>query len=171
MNRRVRRRPACRSIRVEHSLESRRWWHGDPWRRLFACLALGLMATGTHAACPPGAADGATVRNGELVLAYRPLTGSGKDAKPGRIPLARHFALEVQLCERDGVSRARLLKADATMPAHRHGMNYRPVIKPLETGRFRVEGMMLHMAGHWELAFELNAGGETVRLIHDVQID
>ena len=57
------------------------------------------------------------------------------------------------------------------MPKHRHGMNYRPVVKPLETGRFRVEGMMLHMAGRWELVFEVDTGGEIVRLAHDVLVD
>lgn len=171
MNREVPRRPAWRRFHAAHHLKSRRWWHGDYWRRLCATLALCLIALGAHAACPPGATDGATVRKGELVLAYRPLTGTGKDAQPGRIPLARHFALEVQLCERDGASVARLLKADATMPAHRHGMNYRPVIQPLESGRFRVAGMMLHMAGHWELVFDVDTGGETVRLTHDVQIN
>lgn len=57
------------------------------------------------------------------------------------------------------------------MPAHRHGMNYRPSIAPLDGGRFRVDGMMLHMAGHWELSFEVRAGRETTRLTSDVQVD
>ena len=70
-----------------------------------------------------------------------------------------------------GDTTARLHKAYATMPEHRHGMNYRPLITPLGSGRFRVEGMMFHMAGHWQLAFEIQAGGETTRITHDVQIE
>ena len=125
---------------------------------------LGLAAA-ANAACPPDAADSTVVRKGDLLLAYRQASGTG------RLPMARHFALEVQLCDKDGVSAARLQKVDATMPEHRHGMNYRPAITPLGGGRFCVEGMMLHMAGHWQLSFEVLAGKQNLQLTHDVQID
>ncbi|MDP3512831.1 MAG: hypothetical protein Q8S20_08785 [Sulfuritalea sp.] len=138
--------------------------NGDCWRGVLAASILGLSAA-VHAACPPDAADGTVVRKGDLLLAYRLASGAG------RLPMAQHFALEVQLCDKDGVSAARLHKADATMPEHRHGMNYRPAITPLSGGRFRVEGMMLHMAGHWQLSFEVLAGKENLRLSHDVQVD
>ncbi len=85
--------------------------------------------------------------------------------------MAKHFALAVQLCDKGGTSTAQLTKADASMPAHRHGMNYKPVIKAQGNGRFRVEGMMFHMAGQWQLAFEVQSGKETLRLYHDVQVD
>ena len=85
--------------------------------------------------------------------------------------MAKHFALEVQLCDKNDVSAARLQKVDATMPEHRHGMNYRPVVTTLGGGRFRVEGMMFHMAGHWEMVFEVQSGKELTRLTHDLQID
>ena len=85
------------------------------------------------------------------------------------MPMAQHFALEVQLCDKGGVSAAQLQKVDATMPAHKHGMNYRTTINSLGKGRFRVEGMMLHMTGHWELAFEVKTGKEIIRLTHDIQ--
>lgn len=145
-------------------INSRSWWHGD---RALAALALGVITSAAQAACPPDATDGAVLKAGELVLAYRPILAG----KPSRIPMAKHFALEVQLCDKAGVSTARLQKVDATMPEHKHGMNYRPQITPLGDGRFRVEGMMFHMAGHWQLAFEVQAGKEAVRLTDDVQID
>jgi hypothetical protein len=124
------------------------------------------MAT-ANAACPPGDADGAVLRQGERTLAYQTMLAG----KPGRIPMAKHFTLDVQLCDKTGVSAALLKNADATMPEHKHGMNYRPVITPLGSGRFRVEGMMFHMAGHWQLSFEVQAGKEVTRFTHDVQID
>ena len=136
------------------------------WRCVLAASILGLTAA-ANAACPPAAADGTVLKSGDLILAYRPLL----KGKPDRIPMAQHFALEVQLCDQGGISAARLHKADATMPEHRHGMNYRPAITALGGGRFRVEGMMLHMAGHWRLSFEGQAGGQTMPLAHDVQID
>jgi hypothetical protein len=139
--------------------------------RGLALLAAGLTATLANAACPPIESDGSAIRKGGLTLAWHPLLTGEKAPKAGRIPMAKHFALEVQLCDKDAVSDGQLQKADATMPAHRHGMNYRPAIKPLGAGRFRVEGMMFHMAGQWELAFEVKAGGETLRLTQEVQAD
>lgn len=63
------------------------------------------------------------------------------------------FVVEVALCPA-----ARLAAASATMPEHRHGMNYRPSIQAAGEGRFRTEGWVFHMPGRWEFSFE--AGGE-----------
>jgi hypothetical protein len=145
--------------------------NGDALRRVLIGLGLGLTTAAANAACPPGEADGALLKAGDLVLAYRPLLGPDHGANSSRIPMARHFALEVQLCDPSGASAARLRKADATMPEHKHGMNYRPVVTALGAGRFRVEGMMFHMAGHWQLTFEVQTATERVRLAHDVQIE
>jgi hypothetical protein len=71
------------------------------------------------------------------------------------IAVGRHFAIEVQLCPADAV----LSRVDATMPAHRHGMNYRPSIQPLGDGRWRAEGLMFHMPGAWELRLDVQAAG------------
>ena len=76
------------------------------------------------------------------------------------ITVGEHFAIKVQLCPAD----ARLTRADATMPAHRHGMNYRPSLKPLGDGRWHVEGLMFHMPGLWELQFDVQVAGKTERL-------
>jgi len=143
-------------------MKTRRWRDGDCLRY---ALLLSLVTGTANAACPPAMADGMVIRKDGLLLAYQPL------GKTGRIPMAKHFALDVQLCDKSDISAAHLHKADATMPEHRHGMNYRPVITPLGNGRFRVEGMLFHMAGRWELAFEVQAGNETTRLIHGVQIE
>jgi hypothetical protein len=151
-----------RSYAKRYPLVGRRWRYGD---YQLGTLAFCLMAGAVNAACPPIATDGTVLRKDGLLLAYQPI------GKTGRIPMAQHFALDVQLCDKSGISAARLHKADATMPEHRHGMNYRPAITPLGDGRFRVEGMMLHMAGRWELAFEVQSGKELMRLTHDVQIE
>jgi hypothetical protein len=145
--------------------QRRQLWQG------FALLATAMASVAADAACPPAESDGTALRKGDLTLAWRPLPAADKAPKAGRIAMAKHFALEVQLCDKYGVSAAQLLKTDATMPAHRHGMNYRPVIKPLGAGRFRVDGMMFHMAGQWELAFEVKSGNEVLRLTQEVQAD
>jgi len=52
------------------------------------------------------------------------------------------------------------------MPEHRHGMNYAPEVKPLGPGRWRAEGLMLHMPGKWEFVFEIRAAGKSDRMSH-----
>jgi hypothetical protein len=53
----------------------------------------------------------------------------------------------------------KLLRVDADMPAHRHGMNYRPTLELQPEGRFIAQGLMLHMPGRWRIRFEIEADG------------
>lgn len=76
------------------------------------------------------------------------------------IAVGRHFALEVQVCPADAV----LSRVDATMPEHRHGMNYRPSVQALGGGRWRAQGLMFHMPGVWELRLDVQAGAVGARL-------
>jgi hypothetical protein len=111
--------------------------------------------------CPPAAADGRLVQRGTVVLAWRAL----RAAEPP-IVVGEHFALLVQVCPAD----ARLARVDASMPEHRHGMNYRPGLQALGGGRWRAEGLMFHMAGRWELVFDVVTGSTTTRLADDVML-
>jgi hypothetical protein len=56
------------------------------------------------------------------------------------------------------------------MPEHRHGMNYRPSVKPLGDGRWRVEGLMFHMPGRWELQLDVRADGRSERLLDTITL-
>jgi hypothetical protein len=116
-----------------------------------ACLAAALAGWSTSVtACPLPAAD----LQQEGVQAQWAVAG----AKP--IAVGRHFALDVMLCPPD----ATLLRVDASMPEHRHGMNYRPTVQDLGGGRWRAEGLMFHMPGRWELKLDVQAAGRTVLL-------
>lgn len=81
-------------------------------------------------------------------------------ADPAPVAVGRHFTIRVQLCPIDAV----LTRVDATMPAHRHGMNYRPGIKALGGGRWHVEGLMFHMPGQWELRLDIQSDGRATSL-------
>jgi hypothetical protein len=118
--------------------------------------AAGLLAAALAlpaAACPPEAADGRLVAAEGLQAAWKP-------ADAAAIEVSRHFAVLIRLCPAE----AELLAVDATMPAHRHGMNYRPSLKPLGGGRWRAEGLLFHMAGAWELRLDVRHAGRTVVL-------
>jgi cytochrome c peroxidase len=49
-------------------------------------------------------------------------------------------------------------------------MNYAPTLKPLGPGRWRAEGLMLHMPGRWEFVFEVRAAGVTDRLANTISL-
>ena len=104
---------------------------------------------------PPGT----RLESKRLVLSYRSV--------PSRIAVGEHFALELAACAKPGAALPERVKLDAHMPEHKHGMNYRPDLKPAGPGRYRSEGWLFHMPGRWEFVFEL--GGE--RLTHSVRIE
>ena len=70
---------------------------------------------------------------------------------PARVVVGEPFAVEFAVCPpASGVT------ANAHMPEHRHGMNYKPTLKVLGGGRFRAEGWVFHMPGRWEFFFDVN---------------
>lgn len=132
----------------------------DTFRRhAQALIAAALLAgaAGGAPACdlPPGV----RLESNRLVLSYRSV--------PSRITVGEHFALEFAACAKPGAALPGRVKLDAHMPEHKHGMNYRPDLKPAGPGRYRSEGWLFHMPGRWEFVFEL--GGE--RLTHGVRIE
>ena len=124
-----------------------------------AAALAGLACSGAGAApCDDGQAMRASSGGWQVALlpAVRPL------------PVGRHFALEVQLCGTAPAVSA--LRVDADMPAHRHGMNYRTTVQALGTGRWRAEGLMLHMPGRWRFIVEFDTSGGVQRLTHEVDV-
>lgn len=123
--------------------------------RALALLAVALPV----AACPPGPADGRTIVGEGVQAAWRVVDAA-------TIPAAQPFALIVRVCPADAV----LVAVDATMPAHRHGMNYRPSLLPLGDGRWRAEGLLFHMSGAWELRLDLRHAGRMQALRQAVEL-
>ena len=118
-------------------------------------LLLALRAP-TAQACelPGGAAQ--SLKSATATLLYR--------TAPLRV--GEHFEVEFAVCPAPEA-----VKVDAWMPDHRHGMNYKPTIEALGGGRYRAQGLMFHMAGRWELVFELRSGGKVERLAHSVRLE
>lgn len=115
--------------------------------RACAAVVLALAPTAVLAACtlPPQA--GTPLGDADLQLAWR--------AQPAPIVAQRPFALHLSLCP----AHARLLRVDATMPAHGHGMNYRVALSHQGGGDWLAEGLLWHMSGRWELRFEIELDG------------
>lgn len=109
-----------------------------------AALALGLTLAGVAAACVPSL-QGTRIESQKYVLAFKASPEVGK-----------FFSLEIAICSKSGGALPETLKVDATMPQHRHGMNYAPTVKKLAPGRWQAEGLMFHMPGKWEFVFVLD---------------
>lgn len=88
---------------------------------------------------------------------------------PAAVPQGRQFTVELSVCPKSGAAApaAGMLRLDAHMPEHRHGMNYRPSVKAAGPGRYSSEGWLFHMPGRWEFVFDV--AGE--RLTHSVRIE
>jgi hypothetical protein len=128
-----------------------------------ALLALGVVPARGLACEPHLKGAGVQKIDGKrYVLAWR--------AVPP-IHVSEFFTLEVALCSREGQPRVATLRVDAQMPEHQHGTNYRASVRPQGPDRFVVEGLLLHMPGHWEFTFDVNAGADRESLRTSVQVE
>lgn len=99
------------------------------------------------ASCPAAGKTGGTrLTEGGTTLVVR--------FPDGKVLVGRPFAIELIACSVDG-SPVRFARVDAWMPAHGHGMNYRPTGKTLGDGQRRFEGFLFHMPGMWELRADI----------------
>lgn len=90
---------------------------------------------------------------------------------PAKPKIGEFFAIEFAVCNRAGPATPETLRVDATMPAHRHGMNFQPKIAAIGSNAYRAEGMMFHMPGKWQLAFEQRAPNGPARVTTDIEIE
>jgi hypothetical protein len=143
--------------------------------RHFGAALLGSALWGAApqviAMCSDGlpAATRQHIRTQDAVLVFAPVAGP--------INVGQHFSLDVRLCSATGAAAAntklRLLKVDADMPAHRHGMNYLATVRLRGAGAYRAEGLMFHMPGVWRLSFDVDGGEGTAayRLTHELLLE
>ena len=135
------------------------------WRG--ACLGAALLACGlsTAAWAQCEAKPGALRAQGrEAVVLFQP--------RPAPIKVGELFALDMVVCSKHGEARA--LAVDATMPEHKHGMNYKPVVKRAaagSTGGFAVTGFILHMPGRWQFVFDIETSAGRERVLHDLTLE
>ncbi|WP_130482248.1 hypothetical protein [Sphaerotilus mobilis] len=83
------------------------------------------------------------------------------------LPVGEPFGLDIELCG----TAAALLQVEADMPAHRHGLNYRVQLRQTAPGRYRADGLLLHMPGRWRLLFDLGPAQSPQRLVRSVDVD
>ena len=87
--------------------------------------------------------------------------------QPLPIQIGQHFEVHGVICPAAGQPMPTLLRVDADMPAHRHGMNYRASTELQADGRFTSRGLLFHMPGRWRFIFDI--GG--TRLSHQLSVE
>jgi hypothetical protein len=131
--------------------------------RLLAALLGVVLALPAWADCPLdlGRGTGIVVFSSHYLVAFRP--------EPLRIEIGEPFSLLFNVCTKNDMP-AELVAVEAQMPEGRRGANNRPTIVSLGDGRYRVEGMVFHMPGRWELSIDVRAGAEIERLSHELEV-
>ena len=106
-----------------------------------------------------GRGTGWVLFSDQYMIAFRP--------DPIRIEVGAPFSLVLNICTKKNEP-AELVSIEATMPEHKHGMNYKPTITAGADGRYRADGFVFHMPGRWELNFDVRSGAEIEKLSHDI---
>ena len=118
-----------------------------------------ILCNAAHACGDPGdkLAAGA-----HYTIAYK--------TSPSTIKAGEHFAIDLAVCPVAKAPMPRTLRVDASMPEHRHGMNYKTSVVAKGPGRYRAEGLLFHMSGRWEIAFDVVTGSATERITSVVML-
>ena len=78
-------------------------------------------------------------------------------------PISAPFTILLEICG----TAPDAIEFDAMMPAHQHGMNYRPEVIDLGNGLHEVQNVVFHMPGLWKMQVSLN---ETLNYSADVTV-
>lgn len=135
-------------------------------RAILASGLIWLFFTGPAIAqapvCPDAGEGYARISTPQAELAFR--------FRPGAPKVSDFFQMDLAVCRAPDAGAVTNILVDAQMPKHGHGMNYRPTSTPTGPGAFRIAGLMLHMAGHWQITFDLVQGDRRTRLTHELDL-
>jgi hypothetical protein len=99
------------------------------------------------------------------VVAYR--------TNPPRIPLNEPFSMEARVFasrDRDTPLKDVTMTFDAAMPEHSHGMNRIPRIRS-EEGLFKIDNILLHMSGAWQMYFDIKRSNVSERAAVSLELE
>lgn len=96
----------------------------------------------------------------------------------GAIPEAEPFSVAIGVARVDGapLGESAMVRFDAEMPHHGHGMNLVPTIErrapgDAKGGSFVASGVLLHMSGKWTIAVDVEEDGVLERAQWHVDIE
>lgn len=124
-----------------------------------AITACGLLAIGGS----PAAAGSLCEGKGTDVLRMEGKTATlALSPSPAPIPVSEPFELKLEIC--DAPDGTEVIRFDARMPAHGHGMTYRPELESVGGGTYVARNVLLHMPGSWEFIIDTLGPDHSERL-------
>ena len=128
----------------------------DPGRTVLTGVVLSLLAV----ACGGGEAPAPEASPPEAPFVHDATSKGtyrvGWHAVGGEVPHNEHFSIDVDVTLANGAPvLGAAVDVRCEMPAHGHGMNVVPAVRELGDGRYRAEGMLLHMRGDWCLGIDV----------------
>ena len=105
--------------------------------------------------------------------AQNPNTGSntgGVAINLENLPVAigKPFEIQIAVCA-PNIEKVERVTIDATMPAHKHGMNYKPDVTSMDAGiKYKASGLFFHMPGQWRITVDVYGGRGGERFSIDV---
>ena len=121
-----------------------------------------------QAAVPTVSSSARTARSadGTYEVSWEPVGGAIPEADPFSI------AFEVRRTDGSPLEGACVVRVDAEMPHHGHGMNLVPTVRREgDAARFVADGMLFHMPGRWVLAIDVEESGLSERTQWYVDIE
>jgi hypothetical protein len=103
-----------------------------------------------------------TTRDGRTLVRWR--------GEEGALVSNRMAALEIELFADGAPVEGAVVAVSAFMPDHGHGTNLDPVTEELGGGRYRADGVLLHMPGYWELHVDVIRGGLASRATFELDL-
>lgn len=87
----------------------------------------------------------------------------------GEVPLNVPFDVQIEICSDSGAFPSHIA-VDATMPAHKHGMNYKPKVRRITDNQYVVENLLYHMPGVWRLEVTAQGSNQSHRFTSDMKL-
>ncbi|MEM7208521.1 MAG: hypothetical protein AAF434_11920 [Pseudomonadota bacterium] len=130
-------------------------------KRLIVFVMLGLLSP-LAIACKWPEAESVRV-DSDHVLFYR--------FAPEQPAVGEFFLMNLKFCRDGKFVDPDSIRADATMPAHAHGMNYRVTIAQAGHQIYEARGFLLHMTGLWRFEIVFKDGKKRRRVLFDYQLN
>lgn len=88
------------------------------------------------------------------------------------VPLNDYFSLQLAVQDTQGVAPASPLQIElkAARLIYQQGMKSWPVVHDLGAGKFRIDDLLFHVAGEWNLQFDIQQGGHSDSVQIDLQV-
>lgn len=100
----------------------------------------------------------------KMNITVQPIDLEGKYLSAIPLNQVVKLRVDIEALDRQPINDLQLVKFDALMPAHRHGMVTKAHISEVGSHQYLIEGVKLHMPGVWSLFFDMKTKSEAAQV-------